>query len=122
MAARVIVESAGDFGRWQARRNASRVEPTSQEAADGAVVFQRQACAGCHTVRGTTARGTVGPDLTDVGQRETIGAGVLANTPRNLARWIHDAPGVKPGTIMPSFHTLSDRDVRAIVAYLESFE
>lgn len=122
MAMRVIVESPGDYGRWEARRTAPRNEPTSQDAATGAVVFQREACAGCHTVRGTSADGTVGPDLTDFGQRQTIGSSLLENTPRNLEAWIHDAPSLKPGIVMPSFRTLSSRDVRAIVAYLESLK
>jgi cytochrome c oxidase subunit 2 len=120
MEIRVIVQTPADFGRWQARQQATRTEPVSDAAAAGAAVFQAQACAGCHTVRGTDATGTVGPDLTDFGARETIGAGLLENNSRNLADWIRDAPSLKPGTIMPSFHSLDDRDVQQIVAYLES--
>ena len=120
MEIRVVVQTAADFGRWQARQEATRTEPVSDAAAEGAAIFQRQACAGCHTVRGTDATGTVGPDLTDVGARETIGAGLLENNTRNLTDWIRDAPELKPGTAMPSFHDLTDRDVQAIVAYLES--
>jgi len=122
MEIRVIVQTATDFGRWQARQEATRTEPVSDVAAAGAAIFQRQACAGCHTVRGTSATGTVGPDLTDFGGRETIGAGLLENNSRNLADWIRDAPELKPGTAMPSFHDLTDRDVQAIVAYLESLQ
>jgi cytochrome c oxidase subunit 2 len=122
MEIRVIVQTPTEFGRWQARQEASRTEPVSDEAAAGAAIFQRQACAGCHTVRGTSATGTVGPDLTDFGGRETIGAGLLENNSRNLADWIRDAPELKPGTAMPSFHDLTDRDVQAIVAYLESLQ
>jgi cytochrome c oxidase subunit 2 len=120
MEIRVIVQTPTEFGRWQARQEATRTEPVSDEAAAGAAIFQRQACAGCHSVRGTSANGTVGPDLTDFGARETIGAGLLENNPRNLADWIRDAPSLKPGTVMPSFHSLDDRDVQQIVAYLES--
>lgn len=120
MALRVIVESPADFARWTTRRTAVSAEPASEDAATGAVVFQREACAGCHTIRGTPAAGTVGPDLTDVGQRRTLGAGVVENTPEHLAEWIRDAPSLKPGIQMPSFHSLSDREVRAVVAYLES--
>jgi len=76
-------------------------------------------CAGCHTVRGTEARATVGPDLTDFGSRATIGAGAVENTPENLGRWMQHAQSVKPGALMPNL-TLSDNDVRAVVAYLES--
>jgi cytochrome c oxidase subunit 2 len=120
MEVRVIVQTATEFGRWQARQEATRTEPVSDAATAGAAIFQRQACAGCHTVRGTSATGTLGPDLTDFGARETIGAGLLENDPRNLADWIRDAPSLKPGATMPSFHELTDRDVQSIVAYLES--
>lgn len=120
MALRVIVETPAEFARWTSRRSAVAGEPPSEEAATGAVVFQREACAGCHTVRGTPARGDVGPELSDVGARGTLGAGVLENTPDNLAGWIRDAPSVKPGIQMPSFRSLPDEDVRALVAYLGS--
>jgi len=59
MEIRVIVQTATDFGRWQARQEATRTEPVSDVAAAGAAIFQRQACAGCHTVRGTSATGTL---------------------------------------------------------------
>jgi len=117
----VRVESAGDFDRWLTQHSRPPLEPASEAAAEGQTAFNAQACAGCHTVDGTPAQGTVGPNLTDVGERLTIGAGALTNTPSNLARWIQDAPGVKPGVLMPSL-TLSSRDVNAIVTYLESLK
>jgi cytochrome c oxidase subunit 2 len=80
-----------------------------------------QACAGCHTIRGTPAQGTVGPDLTDFGERTTIGARTLPNTPENLAKWIVDAQNIKPGALMPPI-LLSDRDVENIVTYLEGLK
>jgi cytochrome c oxidase subunit 2 len=122
MGFRVIVESPADFGRWLARRETPRSVPVSDEAAAGATLFGSLPCAGCHTVRGTSATGRVGPDLSDVGSRQTIGADAFENTPENLARWISDAPSMKPGVAMPSFHTLSARDVAALVAYLESLK
>jgi cytochrome c oxidase subunit 2 len=118
----VVVETPGDFGRWLARRQSFVQEPTSEEEARGAVVFQREACAGCHTVRGTSAQGTVGPDLSDLGGRSGLGAGVLSNTLDNLQDWIRDAPALKPGIGMPSFRSLSPGDVHAIAVYLESLE
>jgi cytochrome c oxidase subunit II len=119
MGFRVIAQSPGEFERWVAGHAAPPREPASEEAAQGQVLFQRLPCAGCHTVRGTEARGKVGPDLTDFGSRATIGAETVKNTPDNLARWVRRAQSVKPGALMPDL-TLSDDDVRAIVAYLES--
>jgi len=118
----VVVETPGDFGRWMARRQSTSSAPESEETTRGAVVFQREACAGCHTIRDTAANGKVGPDLTDFGSRPTIGAGVLDNTPENLERWIYDAPDVKPGTVMPQFHSLPAKDIAALAAYLESLK
>jgi cytochrome c oxidase subunit 2 len=69
-------------------------------------------------VRGVSA-GTIGPDLTHFGSRKTIAGGILPNTPENLARWVRHAPTVKPGAIMPE-QRLSDQEVTALVAYLQS--
>ena len=46
-------------------------------------------------------------------------AGALENTPENLAAWLHDPDDFKPGSNMPNFK-LSDGDVRALVAFLET--
>jgi cytochrome c oxidase subunit 2 len=118
----VVVQTAGDFGRWMAQREQPPLEPVSEQAATGQVVFQREACAGCHTVEGSAARGTLGPDLTDVGSRRLLGAGAIENTPEHMRDWIRDAQSIKPGIAMPSFQSLSDRDVAALAAYLESLK
>ncbi len=117
----VIVESAEDFGRWTARRANPPSEPTSELAARGRVVFEKEACAGCHTIDGTSAEGTLGPNLTDIGIRRTIAAATLDNTTRNLTDWIENPRRHKPGVIMPPA-VISHADVRAIVAYLESLK
>ena len=122
MGLRVYVVSTVEYGRWLARRQIASREPASETAEAGQVAFQREACAGCHTIAGTTATGVVGPDLTDIGARQALGAGVLLNNPQNLERWIRNAPSVKPGVLMPPFLTLSDREVSDMVAYLESLK
>jgi cytochrome c oxidase subunit 2 len=118
----VVVDTPGRFGRWLARRESATGAPESEETTRGAVVFQREACAGCHTIRGTTATGHVGPDLTDFGSRRTIGAGVLENTRPNLERWIEDAPREKTGIRMPPFRSLPAVDITALAQYLESLK
>ncbi|HET9728162.1 MAG TPA: cytochrome c oxidase subunit II [Acidimicrobiia bacterium] len=117
----VIAQPASDFTTWVAHEKALLTGPTSEETAAGQQVFEREACAGCHTIRGTSATGTIGPNLSDVGSRSTIAAGWLENTPENLASWIDDAQKIKPGSLMPPI-ALSDRDLSAIVAYLESLK
>lgn len=117
----VIVESQADFGRWVARETRPPTPPTNEAAIRGAAAFQRLTCAGCHTVRGTSAVGTFGPDLSDFGQRRTFGATIADNTPENLADWITNAPRMKPGVKMPAI-PLTPQQTNDIVAYLESLK
>jgi cytochrome c oxidase subunit 2 len=122
MSLRVVAQTPADFARWidRARTDASS-PPTDALAARGRQLFEAGPCAACHTVRGTTAGGVVGPDLTHVGGRRTLAAGTLPNTPGNLAAWIADAQAIKPGNDMPKMNLRPD-DVRALAAYLESLK
>jgi cytochrome c oxidase subunit II len=90
-------------------------------AGRGARLFDEEACSGCHQIRGTDARGQVGPDLTHFGSRTMIGAGVLPNDPEHLRDWIRDPQHSKPGNRMPGLQ-LSDADLRELVAYLEGLK
>ena len=121
MELRVVAEPKQRFRRWLAANAAPARTPAGGDAARGARVFMDQACSGCHQIRGTDARGQVGPDLTHFGSRETIGAGVLPNDPEHLRDWIRDPQHSKPGTKMPGLQ-LSQADLRALVAYLEGLK
>ncbi|MEZ4865229.1 MAG: cytochrome c oxidase subunit II [Caldilineaceae bacterium] len=90
-------------------------------AVQGAQRFQALTCKNCHAIAGTGATATVGPNLTHVASRQTLGAGVLENTPANLQKWIENPQAVKPGNQMPHFQ-LSQADVAALVAYLETLQ
>jgi cytochrome c oxidase subunit 2 len=118
MALAVTAESPESFARWAAAQRAGAAPPSTPEAQAGRVVFVRS-CGACHAVAGTDALGRVGPDLTHVASRPTIGAGALENTPANLARWITDAPAIKEGARMPAI-PLDDAELRAVVAYLRT--
>ena len=76
-------------------------------------------CAGCHTAKGTPARGTEGPDLSYFRLRTTFGSGVWPNRPGFLRTWIADAPAMKPGVRMPAFHDLGSDEIEALIAFLE---
>ena len=84
---------------------------------NGQLVFERQACISCHTIRGTVANGRYGPDLTHLMSRVTLGAGAALNTPGDLLQWIADPNTFKPGCLMPAMH-LTDRQNQQITAYL----
>ncbi|MBI3979959.1 MAG: cytochrome c oxidase subunit II [Chloroflexi bacterium] len=121
MRLRVIAEPREQWEAWVRQMQAPGIAPgTGTPEALGQQVFLRSACVGCHTVAGTTAQGKVGPDLTHFGNRRILGA-MVDNTPENLARWLKDPPGVKPGNKMPNLN-LSDADVKALVAYLLSLK
>jgi cytochrome c oxidase subunit II len=118
----VSVESRDQFNAWLQQQRQPAAAPTSAAAAHGQQVFQQLTCANCHVIQGTSARGRVGPDLTHLASRATIGAGVLDNTPDNLRRWVKDAQGVKAGVLMPSFPNLSDADLSDLTNYLEGLK
>ncbi|MEZ4501409.1 MAG: cytochrome c oxidase subunit II [Dehalococcoidia bacterium] len=119
---RVFVHSQADFETWAQNEASDAVEPTDEAIMAGQAAFLGNACIGCHTVQGTTAVGQVGPNLSHVGARTTLAAGIMDNTPENMANWIRNAPSIKPGSIMPAFPALSDEDLQAIVAYLQSLK
>ncbi len=116
---RVFVDKQEDFDRWVQAQQAPPAQPTGL-AALGRQVFTSAPCQGCHTIEGVST-GTIGPNLTHVGSRTTIAAGILENTPENLARWIRDPQAVKPGNKMPKVD-LSEQQLTALVAYLESLK
>ena len=114
MAISVVAQSRPAFRRWLA----ANAQPAAASAT-GSQAFLGAGCGDCHQIRGTAARGDVGPDLTHLEQRSTLAALTLANTPANLDRWIRHPQAVKPGSRMPDVR-LSDADWAAIDAYLRS--
>jgi len=117
MLLRVYVESRPDFDSWVHNQQQPAVSDPSVAA--GRAMFQAKLCFICHTIRGTPAMGKVGPDLTHLMSRDTIGSGSVPNTPENLRKWIRD-PGVfKPGSLMPA-QDLTDEQQSQIAAYLET--
>ena len=117
MEIRVIAQPRQQFRAWLANEAA----PARSSGSRGASIFMDKACSGCHQIRGTDARGQVGPDLTHFGSRTTIGAGVLANDRETLRAWIRDPQHSKPGNHMPAL-PLSDADVQALASYLEGLK
>jgi cytochrome c oxidase subunit 2 len=119
MAFDIVAEPQADFDRWLNAMRQPAPPPTTSEATHGRDVFRYARCAGCHAVQGTDAAGLLGPDLTHLATRSTLGAGTLPNTPDELARWIRDPQVIKPGNQMPA-NPLPDDDLKALVAYLET--
>jgi cytochrome c oxidase subunit 2 len=117
MAMYVFADPPAVFERWLANQAAPAATAMSAQAQLGERVFTQGSCSSCHTIRGTAATGSVGPDLTHLATRNTLAALTIANTRRDLSSWIDDSQHVKPGNQMPNIH-LSSPHQRALVAYL----
>lgn len=118
MAFAVVAMERPAFDQWLA----ARAEASPAAMASGHELFLRHGCGACHAIAGTEAQGSVGPDLSHVGSRETIAAGILPNTVEQVARFIAEPDVIKPGSHMPSFAMLSSQDIQAIAAYLDGLE
>jgi cytochrome c oxidase subunit 2 len=119
---RVFVDSPQDFAAWDKAQLAGPVSasPNDHAAVVGARIFADSPCTTCHMIQGVS-KGYIGPDLTHFGSRTTLAAGVLKNTPDNVARWIANPTDIKPGANMPAL-LLPGPKMDALVAYLESLK
>ncbi len=115
----VFVESPERFSAWLTAQRRPAPAPSTPEAERGARIFTKGPCAMCHTVTGTDAAASVGPDLTHVASRAWLAAGALPNSPRNLRAWLSDPQRLKPGSQMPPTG-LSESELDDVVHYLGS--
>jgi cytochrome c oxidase subunit 2 len=115
----VIVESPAVFAAWEKAQLQPAVAPAGGAAARGFSLFASASCVNCHAIHGTPAEARVGPDLTHFAGRRQLGAGIVANTPENLRRWLADPQQVKPGAKMPDFNFTGEQ-LTQLVAYLET--
>lgn len=115
----VIAEPPEQFERWLAEQAADALAPGTDGQRAGLETFLDVGCASCHQIRGTEAQGRFGPDLTHVAERRSLGSVVVANNRGNLAGWISNPHGIKPGTTMPPT-PLTGVQLNALLDYLES--
>jgi cytochrome c oxidase subunit 2 len=122
MAFLVVADENGAFQNWsRAQAGPAVLSATNPLIEKGRDVFLSKPCAACHAVRGTSAKGSTGPDLTHVGSRSTIAAGLLPTTLGSLAAWIADPQTLKPGNNMPMV-PLAPEELRAVAAYMASLK
>jgi cytochrome c oxidase subunit 2 len=122
MAFYVVALPEQEYSAWLEQQAAPAAEPADAFLARGRERFLAEGCGTCHSVRGTPAAGTQGPDLTHVGGRLSLGAGRLGTGAGALAAWIADPQHLKPGNLMPATRTLAGEDLRALASYLESLK
>lgn len=118
MSMEVFAQKPAAFRAWLANMASPAQAASGTEQQAGEHVFMSSACASCHTIAGTPAQATVGPDLTHIASRTTLAAVTIPNDPRELAAWISNPQAIKPGARMPDLG-LSRTEVAELVAYLE---
>jgi len=129
---------ANPLAAWKKMQEVEKDEDPAL-VATGRKLFSEKTCVSCHTVRGHEGIGITGPDLTRVGARSTIAAGVLENTKERVSQWLHDPVHFKPGNKMyfggymvaegagddvkwKQNFTLNDPEINALVSYLHSLK
>ncbi len=117
----VVAESPDAYRAWVATQRQVGRAPGDSTLATGRRTFMTAGCASCHTIRGTEAAGTVGPDLTHFGSRRTLAATGIENTQANVMGWIVDPQGMKPGNDMPRM-AVAPRALQPLAAYLETLK
>lgn len=118
----VVAMQPDAYLQWLADEAQPAAEPVEPERREGQRLFMEHGCGGCHAVRGTRAAGTIGPDLTHVGSRHSLGAATLANNPEAFRRWLTDNQHLKPDNFMPEYGVFSRSELDAIAAYLDGLE
>jgi cytochrome c oxidase subunit 2 len=116
----VIAQPRAQFEQWL-RGESAPARPTGTNAELGEATFTSEGCDDCHQIRGTSAKGQVGPDLTHLASRATLAGGTIPNDRTSLTDWIRDPQKVKPGNKMPELQ-LSPGAIAALVAYLEALK
>ena len=121
MAFMVMADPPDTFKAWVADQQQVPTNPTDPHLVQGRQIFQGSACVYCHAIRGTNASSKVGPDLTHLASRSTLGAGTLTNSHGNLSGWIVNSQALKPGNKMPPMYLEPDA-LQALTDYLATLK
>lgn len=115
----VIAHAPGEYARLMAERRLRESAARARGSA-GQQLFQSNGCAACHRIAGTAANGEAGPDLSYVGSRRRLGAGILPNNRGTLMGWIGNSQAIKPGNRMPPYNNLDGAELEQLASYLEA--
>ena len=121
MAMVVVVEPYADFIKWWQHQLQPATAPTNPLTLAGYKYVTAGPCSSCHSIGGTAASATVGPDLTHLASRKSLAAGTLPMSAGNLYGWVEDPQSLKPGVKMPTIGMEPDK-LHAVVAYLETLK
>lgn len=120
MAFHVVALPQEEFSAWLEQEAGPAARTQARRA--GFAIFDGLGCGGCHTIRGTSARGRIGPDLTHVGGRLSLAAATLPNTADAFAAWITDNQHIKPENRMPAYQIIAADELATLARYLESLD
>ena len=115
----VVSEPQAEFDAWLANQQAPSNAPSTSETTAGQRVFFEAGCQHCHTIKGTDATGTAGPDLTHLASRQSIASVTRQNSRAHLGGWVADPNGIKPGAKMP-MSQLEPEELSNLLDYLQS--
>jgi cytochrome c oxidase subunit 2 len=117
MAMTIYADPPQRFSAWL--RDEAKPLAASAQQSPGFQAFTQNDCGSCHTLRGTSARGNIGPDLTHLMTRKTLGALTIPNTPNDLTAWVRDPQQFKPGNKMPALN-IPRRQLTQLIAFVRS--
>lgn len=117
----VVAQPPEEFAAWLDQQQQPAAAPTTELAQQGQQVFLAANCMNCHAIKGTDATGNLGPDLTHLASRRTIGSAIAENNVGNLSGWIVNPQHIKPGNLMPPAE-LSSVELQALLAYLATLD
>jgi cytochrome c oxidase subunit 2 len=120
MAFEVIALPPGAYDAWLAREAAPAPAPETAATRHGQALFDAAGCGACHAIRGTAANGTIGPDLTHLASRRSVGIDTMTLTHDHVKRFIAQNQHVKPGNRMPEFRVFAPDELDALANYLMS--
>jgi len=123
----VVVMEEDEFQQWLQLQQEPAKTPADPLPSRGREVFLQSGCGACHTIRGESAAGVIGPDLTHVGSRVSLAAGTITADNHEMneddfLRWIKSPNQSKPAVHMPHYSMLEESDLKALAAYLSSLQ
>jgi cytochrome c oxidase subunit 2 len=119
MSFHVVAHEKEDFSAWLEAEAEPAQDPVNERGLNGQRLFSANGCGGCHSVRGTGADGTIGPDLTHVGGRRSLAAATLPNSAEAIAHFIVNNQHIKPENRMPEYAIFSETELADLALYLE---
>jgi cytochrome c oxidase subunit II len=122
----VVTHTEADFSDWLEQQAQPAAEPADGLAAQGAELFSTAQCYACHVLNGhpdSNPATRIAPDLTHFATREMFAGGIFnSDDTEQIKRWIENPQREKPGAQMAAFPNLSDEDLEALAAYLQSLQ